>query len=174
MNSDSAAPELSPEEWDRMYATLHRLASDCLRRGACGLDTTELLHVGFSTLLRQRTLDWKNRGQCAQTAALVFRRALIDIFRREGADRRGGGRTSIPLGDAVLAITTDGTSLPSLLDALDELSATSRRQADVVTMRYLAGLTEEEVAEELGVSRTTVQSDWKAARGWLYRRLAGR
>ena len=96
-----------------------------------------------------------------------MRRILVDYARRNRAARRGGGSVRLTLNDDVPAAERSEMLL-ALDESLDRLTALDRRLGQVVECRYFGGLTEQETAEVLGVTRRTVQRDWAKARGWLY------
>ena len=101
----------------------------------------------------------------------AMRQVLIDHARRRGANKRGAGAVRVTLGDSVGANRSSPEELLALFDALERLGDVDARLRQVVEYRYLAGLTEEETAEVLGVTTRTVQRDWVKARAWLYRQL---
>ena len=101
----------------------------------------------------------------------AMRQVLIDHARRRGANKRGAGAVRVTLGDSVGANRSSPEELLALFDALERLGDVDGRLRQVVEYRYLAGLTEEETAEVLGVTTRTVQRDWVKARAWLYRQL---
>ncbi len=101
----------------------------------------------------------------------AMRQVLIDHARRRGANKRGAGAVRVTLGDSVGANRSSPEELLALFDALEKLGDVDARLRQVVEYRYLAGLTEEETADVLGVTTRTVQRDWVKARAWLYRQL---
>ncbi|MEO6056387.1 MAG: ECF-type sigma factor [Gemmatimonadales bacterium] len=157
-----------------VYQELRRIAHRQLRQERPGhtLGTTGLVHEAYERLVDQTHLDWHDRGQFFGAAALAMRRVLMDYARRNRAARRGGGAVRLTLGDDVAAAER-GEMLLALDEALDRLAALDRRLAQVVECRYFGGLTEQETAEALGVTRRTVQRDWAKARGWLLLELSG-
>ena len=123
-------------------------------------------------LVDQTRVEWRDRGHFFGAAAWAMRRILVDYARRNRAARRGGGApgsrwttTCRPPSGARLVLALD--------EALERLAAVDRRLSQVVECRYFGGLTEEETAEVLGVTRRTVQRDWAKARGWLYLEMNG-
>ena len=100
-------------------------------------------------------------------AAGAMRRILVDYARRNRAARRGGGSVRFTL-DADVPAAERSEMVLALDEALERLAALDRRLSQVVECRYFGGLTEEETADVLGVTRRTVQRDWAKARGWLY------
>lgn len=106
-------------------------------------------------------------------AARVLRQVLIDHARAHGAEKRGGGAPRLSLDRDVLAPHETVVELGAVHDAIERLRALSERQAEVVSLRIFSGLTMDQVATALGVSKRTVEGDWTVARAWLRRELAG-
>jgi RNA polymerase sigma factor (TIGR02999 family) len=169
---EDALDELFPV----VYAELQRIARARLRHERPGhtLNTLALVHEAYERLVEQTRVAWQDRGHFYAVAAQVMRRVLVDWARARHAQKRGGGDAPLPL-DSLPAEPVAPAAQPETLlaldRALDRLALRSERQARVVECRYFAGLSLEETAEALGVSRTTVKDDWKLARTWLYREL---
>ena len=174
-----------PEGMERLmplvYAELRRMAHRQLAVEPTGhtLSTTALVHEVYLRLADQTRVEWVNRAHFFGLASRAMRRVLVDYARRHQAQRRGGAEQR-PLsfegleavGDVdALAVAARGDELLALDEALDRLAAVDVRAARVVECRFFGGLTEEETAEVLGVSRRTVVGDWTIAKGWLYRAL---
>jgi RNA polymerase sigma factor (TIGR02999 family) len=158
-----------------VYDELRRLAAARLAGEAPGhtLDATALVHEAYLRL--GGTADpgrWRSRGQFFAAAAEAMRRILIDHARARRAARRGGGRRRVPLAEpgAVLASPDD---LLDLDDALARFAAEEPRKADLVRLRFFAGLSAPEAADALGVSAATAERWWAFARAWLYAELSG-
>jgi len=173
----------APEGMERLiplvYAELRRVAHYQLAAEPAGhtLSTTALVHEAYLRLAEQNS-NWTTRGQFFGIASRVMRRVLVDYARRHGAARRGGRRQErVSLedaesgGDDALSVAARRDELLALDDALERLAAVDARLARVVECRFFGGLTEDETADALGVSRRTVASDWVIAKGWLYRAL---
>ena len=157
-----------------LYDELRRLAEHRLSRERRDhtLSPTALVHEAYLKLIDQTRTDWENRAHFFGIAALVMRRILINYARERSAEKRGGGVEVVTLMEGDVARETSPRDLLTLDAALKRLSAVSERAARVVTMRFFAGLTQEEIAEALGVAVPTVQRDWQTARAWLSRELA--
>jgi RNA polymerase sigma factor (TIGR02999 family) len=155
-----------------VYEELRRIAHRQLQveRPGHTLGTTGLVHETYIRLIDQTRVEWRDRGHFFGAAAWAMRRILVDYARRNRAARRGGGVPRLPLDDDVPAAER-GELVLALDEALERLAALDRRLSQVVECRYFGGLTEEETAEVLGVTRRTVQRDWVKARGWLYLEL---
>jgi RNA polymerase sigma-70 factor, ECF subfamily len=152
-----------------VYEELRRLAHAQLRSERPGhtLGTTGLVHETYVRLVDQTRVPWRDRGHFLMVAAWAMRRILVDYARRNRAARRGGGAVRFTLDQDVPA-EERGEMFLALDEALERLAAVDQRLSRVVEYRYFGGLTEEETADVLGVTRRTVQRDWVKARGWLY------
>jgi RNA polymerase sigma-70 factor, ECF subfamily len=152
-----------------VYEELRRLAHAQLRRERPGhtLGTTGLVHETYVRLVDQTRVEWRDLGHFLLIAAWAMRRILVDYARRNRAARRGGGSVRFTL-DADVPAAERGEMLLALDEALERLAVLDRRLSQVVECRYFGGLTEQETANVLGVTRRTVQRDWAKARGWLY------
>lgn len=174
----------APDGMERLvplvYAELRRMAHRQLAAEPSGhtLSTTALVHEVYLRLADQTRVEWANRAHFFALAARAMRRVLVDYARRHQAGRRGGaGQRPISLegaeaeGNDALTIACRGDELLALDEALDRLAALDPRAARVVECRFYGGLTEDETAQALGVSRRTVVGDWVIAKGWLYHEL---
>jgi RNA polymerase sigma factor (TIGR02999 family) len=153
-----------------LYPDLRQLAHARLRRSGSFtlLDTTALVHESYLRLLRAGSLEAGDRGQFMAYAARVMRSVVVDFVRRRAAERRGGDAVHVDL-DAEIAELTDPREreVVRVNEALQELAAIDERLVRVVEMRYFAGMTEEQVAEALDLSRRSVARDWEKARLFL-------
>jgi RNA polymerase sigma factor (TIGR02999 family) len=154
-----------------IYHELRRRAAAYLRRErrAHTLAPTDLVHETYLRLCAQNPA-WQNRGQFFGVASSLMRRILVDHARGRAAAKRGGG-LNVTLVDDKAAGPVVGPDLLDLDAALVELDAFAPRQAQLVELRYFGGLTMEEVAEALSVSRATANREWVTAKAWLFRRL---
>lgn len=177
-----AAAELLP----RVYEELRRLAAQKLAHERPGqtLQATALVHEAYLRLVGPNDVGlsgsrWEGRGHFFAAAAEAMRRILIDNARRKAAARHGGEHARVEFDD--VATLTLGWSGPSATDdelialdnALTELSREDPAKAEVVKLRFFAGLTEPEIAAGLDISRPTVARHWRYARAWLYDRIRG-
>jgi RNA polymerase sigma factor (TIGR02999 family) len=157
-----------------VYGTLRALAARHLRREADGhtLSPTALVHEAWLRLSAESHAAWRDRAHFLAVASLAMRRILVDHARRHHAARRGAGAARVPLED-LDAVPAEARAelLVALDEALARLARLDARQARVVECRFFGGLTEEEVAETLGVGLRTVKRDWAKARAWLFRDL---
>ena len=160
-----------------IYDELHLIASGLMRRERPHhtLQTTALVNEACIRLLRLNKVDWEDRAHFIRVAASAMRRVLVDHARGRNRQRRGGGEQPLPL-EAIErqgAVFFDYPDLRILaLDAvLIKLAKVEPRKAQAVELLFFGGLTHEETAEVIGVSRRTILRDWAYARLWLIREL---
>lgn len=164
---------------DRMvplvYEELRRLAAGYLRRERPGhtLQPTALVHEAYVRLIDQRQVDWSNRAQFIGLAAVMMRRVLANHARDRIAGKRGSGAEHVPLTLAGEHIGASEVNFLDLHDALQRLGELDRRKCQIVELKFFGGLTMDEIASALGVSRATVEREWKFARAWLSRAVSG-
>jgi RNA polymerase sigma factor (TIGR02999 family) len=171
---ESAASRLFP----LIYDELRRLAQrEMLReRGNHTLQATALVHEVFLRLMEheERTRPgWESRIHFFHAAAQAMRRILVDHARHRHAERRGGNRHREPLrsGIAGSADAESRVDYIALDDALRQLEAHDPRLAQIVMLRYFAGLNTEQVAQAMDISSRTVKREWACARAWLYQHM---
>ncbi|MFT3771251.1 MAG: sigma-70 family RNA polymerase sigma factor [Minicystis sp.] len=162
-----AAADLLPA----VYVELRRLAAAQLARLRPGqtLQPTALVHEAYMKLVGQADPGWDGRRHFFGAAAEAMRELLVDHVRRKGAQKRGGGRAPESLEDS-LPIEDGDPRLDDVLAvdaALTRLEAEHPRKARVAIMRYFGGLSDEEIAEGLGITTRTVERDWRFARAYL-------
>ncbi|MEQ1644377.1 MAG: sigma-70 family RNA polymerase sigma factor [Pyrinomonadaceae bacterium] len=157
-----------------VYNDLRRRASAYLRGERPGhtLQTTGLVHETVIKLIGKDDIDWADRNHFFAVAAQAMRRILVDHARSRSREKRGGKAEELPLDEAMVrAVRAGSVDLAALDEALDHLAAFDERQAQVVELKYFGGMTLDETAEILGVSRETVKRDWQMARAWLRQQL---
>src|SRR5688572_25776965 len=157
-----------------VYDELHRQAARFLSRERPDhtLQTTALIHEAYLKLVNQREVDWESRTHFFAIAAQLMRRILVDYARSKNRDKRGAAAVKLTLEDAALIIDKErSVDLMALDEVLTRLEKIDGQQARVVELRYFSGLSLEETAEALRVSRTTVVNDWRMAKAWLHREL---
>jgi RNA polymerase sigma factor (TIGR02999 family) len=157
-----------------VYDELHRQAARFLRRERQGhtLQTTALINEAFLKLIDQRNVNWESRTHFFAIAAQAMRRILVDYAKAAHRKKRGGDDLKLPLEEAMtVAAEEKPVDLIALDEALNKLAERDEQQARVVELRYFSGLTLEETAEALHISRATVANDWRMAKVWLYREL---
>jgi RNA polymerase sigma-70 factor, ECF subfamily len=158
-----------------VYDELRGLAGAYLTRERRGhtLQPTALVNEAFLALM-QGPVEAKDRAHFFAIAANVMRRVLVDHARTRGAAKRGGGKDRVELHSAVAIVPEADVEVLALDEAMQRLAALDERQARIVELRFFGNLTVDEVAEVVGVSKRTVESDWTLARAWLHRELTGR
>ena len=156
-----------------VHRELRRQAAGYLRRERRDhtLQPTALVHEAYLRLVGQAHVPWQNRAQFYGLAAQMMRRILVDHARRHRAAKRPGAAVQVTLDDGMQRIEPRSAELLDLDAALSDLMAHDPRRGQIVEMRYFGGLSEQEVADMLGVSRQTVTRDWQLAKAWLRRRL---
>jgi RNA polymerase sigma factor (TIGR02999 family) len=155
-----------------VYHELRKRAAGYLRheRPDHTLQATALVHEAFMRLAGQDRVAWQNRGHFYAVAAQMMRRILVDYARERRAAKRPDATLRTDLDDRIPA--ADQPEHILLLDeALNQLATMDSRQGQIVELRYFGGLSEQEVADTLSVSRATVTREWKRARAWLYHRM---
>ncbi len=138
------------------------------------LQPTALVNEVYLRLIKLRTVQWQNRAHFLGEMARMIRRLLVDHARRHQSAKRGAGAPKISLDEAFLESPVRPSELVALDEALETLAALNPRQHQVVELKFFIGLKLEDIAEVLGVVRSTVISDWKNARAWLLRELSRR
>jgi len=164
----SARDQLAP----LVYDELHKRAAGYLRRERVDhtLQATALVHEAFLRLAAQDRVMWQNRGQFYGVAAQMMRRILVDHARERRAAKRPDPAARVEIDD-IAQPDANFVDVLALDQALAELSVLDARQGQIVELRYFAGLSEQDVADTIGVSRATVTREWKRARAWLYHRM---
>jgi len=150
-----------------LYAELHTLARSRVHRNTpiTLLDTTALLHESYLRLTKLGALKVTSRAHFLAYAARAMRSIIVDFGRQRLAERRGGGAPEVPLDtESAQAVSSAEEEVLRVHEALEELATVDERVVRVVEMRYFGGLTEEDIAEALGVTTRTVQRDWEKAR----------
>lgn len=167
--------EQSPDDWiPRVYQELRRMARQEMRHEVRGtLQTTVLVHEVYLRLFAGRELAWENRAHFFGAAARAMRQILIDHARARRAVKRGGGVRPRSLeGRDVPAPIADPERLLDLHEAIDKLEQVDGRKAQIVMLRYFAGLSIAQTAQVLDLSVTTVKNEWNFARAWLFREMS--
>ncbi|MCA8977468.1 MAG: sigma-70 family RNA polymerase sigma factor [Planctomycetes bacterium] len=162
--------------WQLVYGELHAMAERHLgnERGPIAMQPTSVLHETFLRVGGQRTMRFENRAHFFGAAARAMRRILIDNARARVRAKRGGEKDGVRHSATNLAAPVRPVlDLLALDEALDRLEVIAPRKAQIVELRYFAGLTVAAVAEFLDVSVGTVSEEWKVAKMWLLRELGG-
>ena len=159
-----------------VYRELHRIAHRYLSREYASntLQTTALVHEAYLKLVDQTRVQWQNRAHFFGVAAQAMRRILVDNARRRLAEKRGSGAEKISLEDNMIDVSDEKVSeLIDLDEALNKLSRLDPQKSRLVELRYFGGLSIEETAEVLGVSKATANRHWRTAKAWLYKEITG-
>ena len=165
-----AADELLP----LVYQELRRLAAQKMSHERPGqtLQATALVHEAYIKLVGSQEQNFSGRTHFFAAAAEAMRRILIDNARRKQRLKHGGGQQKIDLDDGCMEIEDPSEQIIALDEALTRLAAEHPIKADLVKLRYFAGLTIEQAAKILEISPTTAKRHWVYARAWLYRHIA--
>jgi RNA polymerase sigma factor (TIGR02999 family) len=168
-----AAEELLP----LVYQELRRLAAQKLAQEKPGqtLQATALVHEAYLRLVdTEKAQHWNSRGHFFAAAAEAMRHVLVDIARRKRRDKHGGGRQRVQLDEAVPAPSSEAEELLAIDEALARLAPEDPQAASVVKLCYFAGLSVDEAAKSLGISRASAYRHWTFARAWLLQEINSR
>lgn len=167
-SSAGSGAELLPA----VYAELRRLAAARMAGGATStLQPTALVHEAWLRLGGDGPAQWRNQTHFFAAAAEAMRHILIDRARRRQTQRHGGGQQRVDIDVVDIAVEADDERLLAVNDAIERLAAHDATKAQLVKLRYFAGLSLAEAAEALGVSEPTAKRWWAYARTWLYREM---
>jgi RNA polymerase sigma factor (TIGR02999 family) len=169
--NSAAMDELLPY----IYDELRRRAARYLRRerGNHTLQTTALVHEAYLKLVDQKAVRWKDRGHFFAVAAQAMRRILVDHAKYKNRAKRGGELPDIQLDAAVEnAILESKVDIEALDEALSRLAAVDPDQERLVELRFFAGLSLDEAAAAMNISRATAAREWQVAKSWLHRELS--
>lgn len=158
--------------WSTVDEEVRAVAEALMRRERPGhtLQATALMNEAFMRVAGRRDLSQLSKSRFLQIAAQAMRRVLVDYARAKRAEKRGGKLRRITL-DSALVFGQPDLDLADLDEALERLAALDARQAKIVELRFFGGLTMDEIAESLSVSKRTVEGDWTFARAWLRKEL---
>lgn len=168
----SAGEQLLP----LVYDELRKLAADRMGEEKPGqtLQATALVHEAYLRLVgAKKAQHWNSRGHFFAAAAEAMRRILVEQARKRARLKRGGDRQRLDLDALQLSVPEVADELLALDEALTEFAQEHADKAELVKLRYFAGLTVDEAAKSLGISPSTADRHWTFARAWLYRRIIG-
>ena len=156
-----------------VYEELRRIASRQLRRerDEHTLQATAIVHEAYLRLVGQPGLEWPSRAHFYAFSAHLIRRIFVDYARRRNRAKRGGLAEKITLVEMADLALEKSSDLVALDEALSGLEKVDPRKATIIELKFFAGLTLEEIAEQLGISSETVSREWRRARAWLYSAL---
>jgi RNA polymerase sigma factor (TIGR02999 family) len=169
-------PQAAAQLLTLVYDELHRLAAQRMAHEDAGhtLQPTALVHEAYVRLVDvQQVQRWNNRGHFFAAAAEAMRRILVENARRKRARMRGGDREKVDLNVVEPAAPRISEDVLALNEALEKLEKQDHVKAELVKLRYFAGLTMEQAAEAIGVSPATAHRYWNYARAWLHQEMAG-
>jgi RNA polymerase sigma factor (TIGR02999 family) len=173
---DQGDPKAAEQLLPLVYGELRRLAATMMAREASGrtLQATALVHEAYLRLLHgEPAQGWNGRGHFFGAAAEAMRRILVERARHQHSLKAGGGRRREELPDIEVADAASRLDLLALDEALTRLEQQNRRRAELVKLRFFAGLTIAQAAEVLGISESTADNDWAYARSWLRVEIEG-
>jgi RNA polymerase sigma-70 factor, ECF subfamily len=162
---------------DQLVPVVHHELLRMARRFMAGerphrtMQATALVNEAYVRLIQIDRVQWQNRAHFFAVAARLMRRILVDAARARGKAKRGGAMPKFSLDEAMIPAAERAPDVVALDDALQALSAGYPRHADVVELRFFGGLTLDETAKVLGVSRDTVKRDWRFAKLWIVRAM---
>jgi RNA polymerase sigma factor (TIGR02999 family) len=166
-------PEAATELLPIVYAELRKLGRWLMSKTPPGntLQATALVHEAYLRLVGEGDPGWNSCGHFFAAAARAMRQILVEQARRKQAVKHGGSMKRVNADAIEIEIDAPSVDMLALDEALERLACQDRRSADVVMLRYFAGLTIEETAKALGISDPTVARDWQFARAFLYDQL---
>lgn len=156
-----------------VYDDFRALAATYMARESTGhtLEPTALVNEAFLKLVDQKRVNWQNRSHFFAVGAQIMRRILVDHARKKKGKKRGGGWTRVPLREELQVTSKNYEDVLALDDALQKLEKVDPDRSKVVELRFFGGLTLDETAEALGVTKRTVQNHWTVCSAWLRREL---
>lgn len=171
---EAGEPHAAEQLLPLVYDELHKLAAEKMARERPGqtLQTTALVHEAYLRLVDvERAQHWNSRGHFFAAAAEAMRRILVEQARRKQSKKRGGELVRVALPEEIVDAQPRREDLLALDEALDRLQRHDSQAAGLVKLRYFAGLSHQEAAESLGLSRGAADRLWALARAWLHREL---
>ena len=167
-------PQAAGELLSLVYDELRRVAASKMARESPGqtLQPTALVHEAYLRVAGDPDSRWAGRPHFFHAAARAMRDILVEQFRRKSSLKRGGGHRKIAVEHAEIAIESPSEDLLALEEALQRLEREQPDQAEIVMLRYFAGLSAQETADVLGVSLSSVERKWRFIRAWLRREVS--
>lgn len=163
-------PQAAEQLLPLVYDELRRLAAQKMARESPGqtLEATALVHEAYLRLVGDKHAQlWNSRGHFFGAAAEAMRRILVERARHKRTQRAGGDHQRVELFDVAVDASGPDLDLIALSEALDKLAKLDPRMAELVKLRFFAGMTIDSAAEILGISTSTADNDWAYARSWL-------
>lgn len=164
-----ASEELLP----LVYHELRQLAAARMAQESAGqtLQATALVHEAWLRMVGEGDRTWQNRAHFFGAAAEAMRRILVENARRKSRLKRGGGQVRLDIEDLDLAAATPDDKVLLMDDALEQLKAEDPEKARLVVLKFFGGMTNQEVAESMGVTERTVERQWAYAKAWLFQKI---
>lgn len=166
-----ALDQLIPFVYEELQRQAHRYILH--ENPAHILQTTALVHETYLRLASAGTVGWENRAHFFAICAGLMRQILVDFARSARSEKRGGQTITVPLMEDVVGVEGPGLDVLAVDEALHEFAILDSRKAKMIELRFFGGLSVEETALVLGVSRETVLRDWRLAKAWLLKQLGG-
>ncbi|RPI17600.1 MAG: sigma-70 family RNA polymerase sigma factor [Acidobacteria bacterium] len=166
----AALDKLMPVVYDELHRRAHRYMVH--ERAGATLQTTALVNEAYLRLVDLKRIDWQDRTHFFAVAATFMRRILVDFARSRRYQKRGGEAQKVSIDPALLPSPEAGVDMIAIDQALTALAEFDPRKARVVELRFFGGMSEDETAGVLQVSRETVKRDWRLAKLWLLHRLS--
>jgi RNA polymerase sigma factor (TIGR02999 family) len=173
---DQGDPKAAEQLLPLVYDELRRLAAEKLAQENPGqtLQATALVHDAYIRLVDvEKAQHWDSRGHFFTAAAEAMRRILVENARRKGTLKAGGGFRRIEMSNLERTVENPSLDLLALHEALEKLAAKAPRKAELVKLRFFAGLTNQQAAEALGIATSTADEDWAYAKCWLRVEMTG-
>lgn len=167
--NEDALEKLIPLLYEELRIRAHRRLQN--ERSHHTLNTIALVHEAFLKLEQFDRINWKNRSHFLAIASQVMRNILVDYAVKKKAEKRGGERQRVTLGEAHAAVEMKISELLTIHQALERLTSADERKARVVECRFFGGMTIKETSKALGISVRTVNRDWDVASAWLKNEL---
>jgi len=167
---ESGDPQAAEQLLPLVYDELRRLAAEKMAQENPGqtLQATALVHEAYLRLVdTEKPQHWDSRGHFFAAAAEAMRRILVDSARRKKSEKRGGDRDRVELDSELTTPQSKGPDMLAVDDAVSRLALADPQAAELVKLRYFAGFSITQVAEILGISRSTAYEQWSYARAWL-------
>lgn len=133
------------------------------------IDVTDLVHEAYFKMVDQKRVDWKGKTHFFAVGATAMRRILVDYARAKKRVKRGGDQIRVDLEEGRAISVNNDAHVLLIDDAINVLEKLDPRQAEIIELRFFAGLTVQEVAEAMQISKRTVEGDWTMAKAWLIR-----
>ncbi len=154
-----------------VYDELRRLAHAYLRDQNQTMQATALVNEAYIKLVESKQQSFNDRSHFFALAAKIMRQIIVDYARSRGAQKRGAGQANLELKEDILSLDQDSTQVLAIHEALDRLAAEDARKAQLIEMRFFAGMTAEECAESLDMTAAQVYRELRFAQAWLHREL---